>query len=218
MDPTFVDALPFALGITLSPFPIVPVILLLLSPRARVVGLVFWLCFALGVALVTTVFVLLSELFDFPEHPPTWASWTRIVVGVLLLALAIRQWLQRDQDKKTPGWLTTLQEADPATAARYGFLLSAANPKVLALAAAGGLVLGAVPGGVVITLGMVLGFTLVATVAVALPVVLFLVLGDRMVPPLRTAEMWLQRHTSSITAIVIGLIGLLVAVEGIRGL
>ena len=43
MDPTFVDALPFAIGIALSPFPIVPVILLLLSPRARVVGPVFWL-------------------------------------------------------------------------------------------------------------------------------------------------------------------------------
>ena len=47
----------------------------------------------------------------------------------------------------------------------------------------------------------------VAAVAVAFPVVLSLLLGDRMVPPLRAAEEWLQRHTSSITAIVIGLIG-----------
>lgn len=218
MDPTFVDALPFAIGIALSPFPIVPVILLLLSPRARVVGPVFWLCFAAGVAVVTAVFVVLSEAVDFPEHPPTWASWTRIVVGLLLVALAIKQWLGRSHDKETPGWLATLQQAGPATAARYGFLLSAANPKVLVLAAGGGLVLGAVPGGAATSVALILAFTVVAAVAVAVPVVLYLLLGDRMVPPLRAAEEWLQRHTSSITAIVIGLIGVIVALEGFRGL
>ena len=218
MDPTFVDALPFAIGIALSPFPIVPVILLLLSPRARVVGPVFWLCFAAGVAVVTAVFLVLSELVDFPEHPPIWASWTRIAVGLLLVALAIKQWLGRNHDKETPGWLATLQQAGPATAARYGFLLSAANPKVLVLAAGGGLVLGAVPGGAATSLALILAFTVVAAVAVAVPVVLYLLLGDRMVPPLRAAEQWLSRHTSSITAIVIGLIGVIVALEGFRGL
>ena len=218
MDPTLIDALPFAIGIALSPFPIVPVILLLLSPRARVVGPVFWLCFAAGVAVVTAVFLVLSELVDFPEHPPIWASWTRIAVGLLLVALAIKQWLGRNHDKETPGWLATLQQAGPATAARYGFLLSAANPKVLVLAAGGGLVLGAVPGGAATSLALILAFTVVAAVAVAVPVVLYLLLGDRMVPPLRAAEQWLSRHTSSITAIVIGLIGVIVALEGFRGL
>ena len=218
MDPTLIDALPFAIGIALSPFPIVPVILLLLSPRARVVGPVFWLCFAAGVAVVTAVFLVLSELVDFPEHPPIWASWTRIAVGLLLVALAIKQWLGRNHDKETPGWLATLQQAGPATAARYGFLLSAANPKVLVLAAGGGLVLGAVPGGAATSVALILAFTVVAAVAVAVPVVLYLLLGDRMVPPLRAAEQWLSRHTSSITAIVIGLIGVIVALEGFRGL
>lgn len=218
MTATFAEALPFALGIALSPFPVVPVILLLLSPRARVVGPIFWLTFAVGIALVAGVFATLSELIDFPEHPPTWASWTRIVLGILLVGLAVRQWLARSDAKQTPSWLTSLQEAGPAAAARYGFLLSAANPKVLVLAAGGGLVIGAVPGGAGVGAVLVGLFAILSSLVVALPVVAFLLLGDRMVSPLRRVEQWLQRHNSAITAVVIGLIGLIVGLAGLRGL
>lgn len=218
MDPAFSEAVPFALGILLSPFPVVPVILLLLSDRATATGTAFLATFVAGVALVTTVFVLLSELIDFPEHPPNWASWTRIGLGTALIVLAVRQWLTRDPDGKQPAWLASVESASPGRAAQLGLLLSVANPKVLVLAAGGGLVLGAGDTTGVGTAALILLFAALSAAAVAVPVLLHVVLGDRIRPVLVAARDWLQRNNSTITTIVIGAVGLLVAGNGVSAL
>lgn len=218
MDSNFGDALPFALGIALSPFPVVPAILLLLSDRATATGTAFLATFFAGVALVTTVFVVLSEVIAFPEQPPSWASWTRIVLGVVLILLAIRQWLNRGQDGDPPAWLASVESASPGRAAQLGLLLSGANPKVLVLAAGGGLALGAgsTTGGA--TGLSILAFSALASAAVAIPVLLHVVLGERIRPALTAARDFLQRNNSTITAVVIGAVGLLVAINGVSGL
>ena len=52
----------------------------------------------------------------------------------------------------------------------------------------------------------------------AVPVLLHMVLGDRIRPVLAAARDWLQRNNSTITTIVIGAVGLLVAGNGVSAL
>ena len=58
-------------------------------------------------------------------------------------------------------------------------------------------------------------FTLIASCTVALPLVLYLCLGDRMLAPLRKAKDWLSTHNAAVMAVVITLIGIYLLVAGI---
>ena len=49
------EVLPFAIGVAISPVPIIAVILVLFSTRARVNGPVFALGWIVGVAVISTV-------------------------------------------------------------------------------------------------------------------------------------------------------------------
>lgn len=212
------EVLPLALGIAASPFPVIPVILLLFTGRPRAAAWAFLGGWLLGVGLPAAVFVLLAEIVDQSSDTPEWASWLRIVVGVALVAYGVRQWLGRGSSTEQPAWMRSISSATPAAAFRLSLLLSAANPKVLLLAAAGGLAIGAddftARGDVV----AVVIFTLVASVSVALPVLAYTFLGERVLQPLGVARDWLVRNNAAVMAVVLVVIGVLLVVKGITDL
>jgi threonine/homoserine/homoserine lactone efflux protein len=212
------ETLPLALAIAASPFPIIPVILLRFTSRARPAALAFLGVFAVGIATATTVFVLLAEVVELLDKPPTWASITRIVIGLALIAWAIRQWLTRHQTTELPSWMTTIETAGPRQAARYGLLLSLANPKVVLLAAAAGLGLGSSGDSAAAVAGSVVIFTAVSCLGVAIPVALFLVRGERMLGPLGRARDWLQRNNAAVMAVVFVIIGIALVAKGASAL
>jgi threonine/homoserine/homoserine lactone efflux protein len=212
------DVLPIALGIAASPFPIIPAILLLFTPRARATSSSFLLGWVVGILVATGAFALLAEVLDTRDQPATWASWARIVLGAVLVVLGVRQWLGRRAKESTPQWMQSLADATPGAALRLGLVLSAANPKILLLAAAGGLAIGSselAVGGVVLAVAL---FTVVASSTVAIPVLLYLVLGERILGPLGVVRDWLQANNAAVMAVVIVVIGGLLLVKGLGGL
>jgi threonine/homoserine/homoserine lactone efflux protein len=212
------DVLPIALGIAASPFPIIPAILLLFTPRARATSSSFLLGWVVGILVATGAFALLAEVLDTRDQPATWASWARIVLGAVLVVLGVRQWLGRRAKESTPQWMQSLADATPGAALRLGLVLSAANPKILLLAAAGGLAIGSsdlAAGGVVLAVAL---FTVVASSTVAIPVLLYLVLGERILGPLGAVRDWLQANNAAVMAVVIVVIGVLLLVKGLGGL
>lgn len=212
------DVVPIALGIAASPFPIIPAILLLFTRRARATSSSFLLGWVVGILVVTGAFALLSEVLDTSDQPSAWAYWARIVLGAVLVVLGVRQWLGRRAKDSTPQWMQSIADATPGTALRLGLVLSAANPKIMLLAAAGGLAIGSSEldgAGVVLAVAL---FTAVAASTVAIPVLLYLVLGERILGPLGVARDWLQANNAAVMAVVIVVIGLLLLVKGLGGL
>ena len=72
------EFLPLALGIAISPIPIIAAILMLLSPKARVTSVGFLLGWVIGIIVATTVFTLLSTVL--PQNDPDESkpgAWTR---------------------------------------------------------------------------------------------------------------------------------------------
>lgn len=212
------EALASAVAIAASPFPIIPAVLLLFTPRPLPTGLSFLAGWTIGIAGSATAFALLAEVVDGNDAPPTWASWARVVLGALLVAVGVRNWMTRHSVTEPPRWIGSLESSTPAGAVRLGLLLSAANPKVLLLAAAGGLAIGSsdqTAGEVVLSLAL---FTLVAACTVAAPPLLYVVAGERVLEPLGRAKDWLVANSAAVMAVVITAIGAVLLVKGVTSL
>ncbi|MCD0484527.1 GAP family protein [Streptacidiphilus sp. ASG 303] len=211
------EVMPLALAIALSPFPVVPAILLLFTPRPRATGAAFLAGWAAGIAVAAGVAAVLASVVELYEGTPTWAAWTKTALGLLLVVLGARQWRARG-GKETPAWVRSLADTTPARALRLGLLLSAANPKVLLLAAAGGLTIGSAdltPAGSAAALAVL---TAVAAATVALPLLLHTLVGDRVLGPLGRAKDWLETHNAAVTALVLAVVGAVLTAEGLAAL
>jgi threonine/homoserine/homoserine lactone efflux protein len=212
------ELLPLGLAIAASPFPVVPAILLLFTARPKAAGLSFLAGWVAGIVTATVASVALATVVELGDEPSAWASWVRVILGVALLTLGTRQWVRRAAREEAPGWMRSIDAATPRTAARLGVLLSAANPKVLLLAAAAGLVIGSAGLATTEAVTATVAFTVVASSTVALPLLAYVLAGQRVLAPLGRARVWLQDNSAAVMAVVIWVIGALLVVKGVRGL
>lgn len=201
-----------ALGIAASPFGMVPAILLLFTPAPRANAGAFLAGWLGGVLLCLLLAMAAAEWLSGREAGP-WIAPLRLLGGGALLWAAARQWRRRGE-VEMPGWMARLETSRPAGSARLGVLLSLANPKIWLLTLAGGLLLAdsAAP------LKAALLFAGVASATVAAPLVLHLLAGDRVMPPLSRARDWLVRHNGAIVAIVLAAIGAKILTAGLEAL
>ena len=202
-------SLPMAMAIALSPFAIIPAIVLLLTPRPRAAGGAFLLGWLLGVGIASGITVATALPASDATGPSAWVAWARLALGATLLVLGIVRWRGRSRAGASPAWLQGIQDATPWRALGLGLMLSLANPKVLLLAIAGGLAIGAAGDGWLHGLSRVLAFTLLASTSVAAPWLAFLVAPDRAMPVLDRLRAWLQAHANAIMAVVLVALGLL---------
>ncbi|CUR60676.1 conserved membrane hypothetical protein [metagenome] len=214
MGAVLAEILPLAVAIATSPFPVIPAILLLFTDRPKAASTAFLAGWTGGILAGTLVFTTLATVLEQGETP-LWATWLRIVMGLLLVGLGVRKWAGRGKEADPPGWMRSLETAHPRKALSIGLLLSVANPKVLLLSAAAGLYVGAVDLTAAEFAGVVAVFTLVAALSVAVPVGLFLVLGERMLPPLSRAKDWLIAHNAAVMAVVVVVIGAALVAKGL---
>lgn len=208
------SSLPLAIGIAASPFAILPVLLVLLGPRARTAGPAFAAGWILGVATVATVLGQAAFFADAADKP-RWAAFLRIGVGVALLLMAARKWRRRGAAKPAPRWMTALGEAGPKGAAGIGLMLTTANPKVLMLAGAGGATIGAQAPSLAAEWAWTAVFVLVSSATVAGPVAVTLIAGDRVAPALTAIQAWVMPRTALLLAAVTGVIGAAVLAGGV---
>src|SRR6187431_107163 len=101
------QVLSFGVGVALSPVPIIAVVLMLATPRARTNGPAFLLGWLAGLAGLGTIVLIIAggaEASDEGE-PATWVSVLKLVLGALLLMFALRQWRGRHEEHATPKWM-----------------------------------------------------------------------------------------------------------------
>jgi len=217
------DLLPLAVGVAISPIPIITVILLLLGPRAGGTSAGFLVGWVVGIVVTTTVFLLLAGTLDLGSsgEPSAAASWVQLVLGVLLLLLAVRQWQGRPSpgaDPVLPRWMTAIDGLTAGKAAGLGLALSAVNPKNLLMClAAGSTIAGAglSAGGDVAAVAV---FTLLAGCTAIVPVVAYAVGRKRMAGPLESLRAWLTAHNVAVMATLLLVIGAVLVGNGLGGL
>ncbi len=131
--------LPAAAAVALSPIPIIAVVVMLGTPRARSNGPLFAVGWVVGMSAASVVVLVVTRGASDPDSAAaTGVSWGQVALGVLFFAMAARQWKKRPQpgaDPVMPSWMATLDNTTPSRALVLGSVLSAANPKNLALVA-----------------------------------------------------------------------------------
>jgi hypothetical protein len=217
------DVLPFAIGIAISPVPIIAVILVLFSSRAKVNGPAFLAGWVLGVAIVSIVVYLIAEANDASDTDSGASEttfWIKLVLGVLLVLLAVRNWRSQsdDTEKKPPKWMASIGSFTPVKAAGLALLLSAVNPKNLALSlAAGGNLAQDNVSGAEAAVGLVV-FVVVASLGIAVPVIFYLVGGDKAARVLDGWKTWLSAHNAAVMSVLFLVFGFVLFSAGLRGL
>jgi hypothetical protein len=217
------QTLSLAVGVALSPVAIIAVILMLLTPRARTNGPAFIVGWLAGLAVVGAVVLLVAGPTNANDNgePATWVDILKIVLGAFVLRIALRQWRGRPhagEEAATPKWMGAIDAFTPVKAVGAGAVLAGANPKnlVLAVAAAAGIAQTGIPGGQ--QAGAYAVFAVVGTIGVAVPVVIYVALGDRSGPVLDRLKLWLAAHNAVIMAVLCLVIGAKLIGDGIAGL
>ena len=220
MGETIGAILPLAVGVAVSPIPIVAAILMLLSPRARVNGPAFLGGWVLGIAVAVVVFALLASVLPAGGTGGAGpvAGTVKIALGLLLLVLAVRQWRARPAagaPPVLPKWMSAVDGMTPLTALGLGVLLSAVNPKNLLMAAGAGLDIGGSGLGVGGAAVATLVFVVLAAVTVAVPVVGYLAASARMSGPLESLRGWLVGNNATVMSVLLLVIGVTMVGKGV---
>ena len=216
------QVLPLAVGVALSPVPIIAVALMLMSQRARLNGPVFVIGWLIGLAVIGVVVLAVAGPGGASSDgkPATWVSVLKLVLGLLLLLLAVRQWHGRPrpgQEVEAPKWMGSVERFSPGKAVGAGAVLSGANPKnlLLAIGAAAAIAQTGIGSGDQAIAYVV--FALIATLGVAAPVVMFLALGDRSQRILAGLRDWMGQHNAVIMAVICLIIGAKLIGDAIGG-
>ena len=214
------EVLTFAIGVAISPVPIIAVILMLFSQRARVNGPVFLLGWVLALAVVVAVVYVVSDQSGASTSSTAsdTISWGKIVLGVLFLLLAVRQWRSRPApgaEPEMPKWMAGIDALRPAKAFGLGVLLAGVNPKnlLLAVGAAAGLAqLGLSTTDAVVSL---IVFVAVGSITIAGPVAYYLVGGEHAKSELDSLKGWLAAHNNAVMAVLFVVFGVDLVAKGL---
>lgn len=212
--------LPLALGIAISPIPIIAAILMLLSPKARGTSVGFLIGWLLGIVVTVTLFTLLSSVIPESNADATQPikGTIQLIVAALLLLLAVKQWRSRphgDEEPALPKWMQAIDGMTAGKSFGLAFLLSAVNPKNLLMGIAAGVAIGA--GGLTVgeTSLVILIFTVLAGCTVAIPVIAYLVAADKMAAPLEKLRTWLVHNNATVMSILLLVIGVMMIGKGL---
>ena len=214
------EVLGFAVGVAVSPFPIIAVILMLFTKRARVNGPMFALGWVVALAVVSTVAYALADTADAATSTGTadTIAWGKVALGALLLVGAARTWKRRPapgQQPEMPKWMSMIDTLAPGKALGLGLLLAGVNPKNLMLAIAAGTAvaqLGLSSGDVVVSL---LVFVVIASATIVGPVFYYLVGGDKAKQTLDELKGWLGFHNDAVMTVLFLVFGVDLIAKGL---
>ena len=217
------STLPLAVGVALSPVPIIAVVLMLTSRRARSNGPAFVIGWLIGLAVIGAIVLSVAGPAGASKSgsPATWVSWVKIVLGAGLLLVAVRQFRGRPKDSDEaalPKWMASIDSMKPLPVLGLAALLGGVNPKNLLLAVSAGASIaqtGISGADQAIAYAV---FALIGTIGVGAPVVLYFALGERSASMLATLKDWMGRHNAVIMAVLCLVIGVKLIGDAIGGL
>jgi threonine/homoserine/homoserine lactone efflux protein len=217
------QVLSLGVGVALSPVPIIAVVLMLGTPRARANGPAFVLGWIAGLAVAGTVILLVSSGADASDEgdPATWIGVLKLVLGLLLLLVAARTWQVRPRGGKEaelPKWMQSIDTFRAPRALGFGALLSGVNPKnlLLTVGAAAAIAQTGIPAGEQAAALVV--FIVVGTLGPGIPVAIYFAMGERAERLLDDLKMWLGAHNAAIMAVLCLVIAAKLIGDGISGL
>jgi threonine/homoserine/homoserine lactone efflux protein len=217
------QVLPLAVVVALSPVPIIAVVLMLGTPRARVNGPAFLLGWALGLTVVGALVLVVAGAAKASENeePATWVHVLKLALGLLLVLLAVKQWRgrpRRGAENDLPAWMKKVDTFTPGRTIAVAAALSGVNPKNLVVVVAAGAAIAQTGIDTSEQAIALAAFVLVATLGPGLPVAAYFLLGDRARRLLDELKAWMGAHSAAIMAVLCLVIGAKLIGDAVSGL
>jgi hypothetical protein len=175
---TLEQLIPIAVGMLISPLPIVAIVAILLSTRGRTAAPAYVGTFV----LVGLAFTVIGALTTAGAGSSASSPGSKIVVLVLTIlltvgfaVLAFVSWFTRPKRgaaPKTPGWLAAVDTITPARAAVLGLVMAVTNTKNIPLQLKAGSIIGDAHLDLVLAGLLCLGFVIAGSLALILPTIL----------------------------------------------
>jgi threonine/homoserine/homoserine lactone efflux protein len=220
MGQTIGEILGLAIGVAISPVPIIALILMLLTPNARGNGLAFLGGWVLGLVVVGAIAIVIAGAagVDTSTGASNGANVFKLVLGLLFLFFALRAWRERPapgEEAPMPRWMRSLDRFTPGRSFAVAAALAGVNPKnlMLTLAASALVAQSGLPGAQqAVAFGV---FVLVASLGVLAPYVVYLGMGARAAATLEGWKAWLVVHDSAVMASLFLIFGFVLIGKGL---
>jgi hypothetical protein len=181
---------------------------------------VFLLDWVLALGVVSGAAYALADAGDAATNETTSNSvaWGRILFGLLLLGLAVRTWRRRPAPGEVapmPAWMTGIDGFTPMKSFGVAVLLAGINPKNLMLSIAAGTSVAALGLPTSDSVVSLVAFVVLASLTIAVPVVGYLVGGERAEAGLQSFRDWLSAHNDAVMAVLFLVFGVSLISQGI---
>lgn len=214
--------LPLAIAVTISPLPIIAEVLLLFTTQPVRNAAAYLAGFLGGVAVVLGVLVVAANALDLDtSEPSSGTAVVQLLLGLLLLAAAYRQFRSRPGDGEEPpqpGWMQGIERFTPGRALGVGAAIGAANPKnvVVGIAAAATITSAGLSAAQAVLAIVV--YVVVAGAGVAAPLVVMVVYGEKAGDILDGWKTWLGRNNAAVMSVLFLVFAVVLIGRGIAGI
>lgn len=197
--------------------PIIAVILMLFSGRAKVNGPMFLIGWAVALAAVFGIAYLAGDAVSDTSGADA-ISWSKVVFGLVFLLLAARSWRNRPApgvEPERPKWMAGIDSFSLGKALALGVLLAGVNPKNLLLAAGAGAALAGLGLPTSDAVVALIVFVVVGSLTIGGPVVYYLLGGETARTRLDSAKGWLAVHNDAVRMVLFLVFGVNLISRGI---
>lgn len=195
------------IGVALSPVAIIAVVLMLVAREGRVNALAFVAGWLLSLGAVGTLVLLVADGADARRNgaPADWVIVLQLVLGVLLLLLAVRQWRGRprgDAEPEPAAWMQKVDTLTPPRAIGMAVLLAAVKPKNLILTVGAAVAIAETGVSTSGQAGALAVFVLLGTLGPGIPLAISLLMRERAAIILGGVRDWMVREDATIIAVL----------------
>jgi hypothetical protein len=214
--------LPLGMGIALNPLAIVAGILILRTAHPRRNGIVFAAGWILGLILLVALStqLVLLQLRGARGALSALPAIIWVAIGAILLFAAARAGRGRPlpgEEPEPPRWLRVIDRSGTGRVFGIGFFLATVSIRNVALlAAAAGVFSQASLGPIELAVSVAV-FIAISSIGILVPLLVRLVGGEGADATLAAWSAWLNRHVSTITGGVLGVLGVYLLLRGVLG-
>jgi len=213
------DAFPMSLGLALSPFPLIAIIIILMTPKAKSNSLWFLLGWIFGIYGIGLLVLIIPGLGSNGDIPSIYSGGIRIALGLSLLIIAFKKWLNRPRSGDeivTPKLFLSIDKFGLRKSMLTGFLFSAANVKNMAFSAAGSLRINqSLAGNKSVFIALLL-FSLIGSLTLIIPVIIYAFAEKKIEPTFLIWKKWLIKNNAILLVFILGIVGLILVKGGLE--
>jgi hypothetical protein len=217
------EILPLAVALALGPLPIIALVLILVSDNAGAKGIGFVVGRIVGLALIVAAGLVIFSMINDPGlvhrgHPRPAVSVGRMVIGVVLIALACRMWLRRNEPSKSSPLTRRVDGLTAKGSVGLGLLVSVVDPTSLSLGFLSGIDVAAARVALPTAVAVAAAFVALATLTITVPLLVYFVGGQAARARLEGIKGWLLSNEKAVMMVLFLVIGAMLIGRGIRDL